>query len=549
MSPRAALRQSLLTGPLLATLACGYARMPAFTGPEKGGPPWVELRSPHFVVRSDLPIEEARRLVHDYERIYAALEDLVFADVNVPAIRTSVLALRRRTEFGSLGLGHVSSVYIRRFYNDDDRLPALIIEGYKTGRSAQLLLQHELTHRFLYHYLPNAPAWFSEGYAIYVSTLSFERKGVKVGNALPGLYFRNEHSWDSGGPRWGSVSYASVDELPTVAELLASGPGDFRLQTHDPMFREADARRVFANTAGAWSLVHLLWHNRDEYEIAVQKYMFVLARGDTPEQAWALAFGGMSLPRMEADYQAFVRGRGTGYSVYPDYKPRAAEIDIEGILPPAHVHLLWATIMPWRSQKVIERARLEIATASAIAPDDPEVLLWRARLARRDGRLDLADAALRHALKASPDDERYLLERFEIRLELAERLPAGKRDYAPVEALLPELQRHASAASTLHALALYLEQRGRIDEAVPMAEGAVASDFACFPCLDTLASLHARKGQHERAYRTQLRALNVLPDGARDDDVLAHLEVYRKAFLSAQPAPPEPPAIAIPEPP
>ena len=82
-----------------------------------------------------------------------------------------------------------------------------------------------------------------------------------------------------------------------------------------------------------------------------------------------------------------------------------------------------------------------------------------------------------------------------------------------------------------------------------MAEGAVASDFACFPCLDTLASLHARKGQHERAYRTQLRTLNVLPDGARDDDVLAHLEVYRKAFLSAQPAPPEPPAIAIPEPP
>lgn len=518
---------------LLTALACGHARTPTFTGPEEGGPPWVEVRSPHFVIRSDMPIADVRLLIADYERIYGALEDLVFAGVQVPAIRTSVLALRRGAEFSALGMGGVKAVYIRRFYNDDERIPALIVEGRHNGPAARLLLQHELTHRFLYHYLPGAPAWFGEGFAIYVSTMSFERKGVKLGRTLPQLFFRDDHSWDAVGPRWRAVVSAPISAIPTVAGLLRSGPGEFRLRYHNPLFREEDARRVFAYHAGAWSLVHVLRHAREAYWAALQRYTEALSAGATPEHAWARSFGALPPGQLEADYQAFLRRRETPFFMYPDYQPRAAEIEVEGTVPPAHVHLLWAALMPWRSKSVIERARREIAIANALAPDDPEVLLWRARLARRDGRLDLAAHALRLALKLSPDDERALLERFEVEQELVARQPPASRDYTDLDARVPELLRHAASAGSLHAVARYLEQRQRHAEALPAAESAVAVDYACFPCLDTLAALYARAGRRELAYRTQLRALNVLPDGARDDQVLAHLEQYRQA-LAAQ---------------
>lgn len=520
----------LLAAVMLTSLACGHARMPAFTGPEAGGAPWFEVRSPHFVIRSDMPIEDIRLLIRDYERIYAALEDLVFPDVTVPAIRTSVLALSRHHEFAALGMRGVKAVYIRRFYNDDDRLPALIVEGKQTGPAARLLLQHELTHRFLYHYLPNAPAWLNEGFAIYVSTLAFEKKGVTIGRALPQLYFRDGHSWDATGSPWRTVVSAPADAIPTAATMLASSPADFRLRTQDPMLREEDVRRAFAYHAGAWSLVHVLRHTGGRYYERSQRYFFALSGGATAEAAWATAFADLSMPQLEADYQESLRRFAFTHSKADDYQPRAAEIDVEGTIPPAHVHLLWAAIVPWRNQPAIERARLEIAAAAAIAPTDPEVLLWRARLARRDGRQDLAAELLRVALHSSPDEERLLREQFEVQVELAERRPPAARDYTQVDALLPDLLRRAASANTLHALAVHLDTRGRHDEALPIAEGAVSLDYACFPCLDTLAALYARKGEHDRAYRTQLRALNVLPDGARDEQVLAHLEQYRRAL-------------------
>lgn len=514
---------------LLATavaLACGPARAPAFTPPERGGAPWIELRSRHFVVRSDMAPADARAVITGYEQVHAALEDLVFPGVEVPAIPMSVLALRRRHEMTEIGADALSAVFIRRYYNDDDRLPALIVKG-DLDAPTRMLLQHELTHRFLYHHMPGAPAWFNEGLAIYTSTMIFERKGVMLGRSLPQLLFRNEHSWDATGPRWRAVVSAPVAALPTVAELLASGPGDFRLRSHDPMFREADARRVFAYHAGAWSLVHVLMHHSEATWIAVHRYMSAMARGDAPEQAWREGAADLSMAQLEAAYQAFLRRSSTDFHRFPDYRPRAAPIEVEAAMTPTDVHLLWAAILPWHDERTIERARREIAAASALTPRDPEVLLWRARLARTDGRLDLAEQLLRVALGAHPDDERLLLELFHVGTALVMRQPPASRDFSYVDALVPVLQRVARSAETLHALATHLVARGRDDEALPLAEGAVVLDFACFSCLDTLASLYFRAGLHERALRTQLRALNVLPDGARDDEVLAHLELYR----------------------
>src|SRR5258708_2945470 len=67
---RAALGLAVVAGcahsPFRATLSC----------PRHGGPPWSELLSPHFRLRTDLGEKDARTLLQKSEQIYAAFEDL-----------------------------------------------------------------------------------------------------------------------------------------------------------------------------------------------------------------------------------------------------------------------------------------------------------------------------------------------------------------------------------------------------------------------------------------------------------------------------------------
>ena len=76
---------------------------------------------------------------------------------------------------------------------------------------------------------------------------------------------------------------------------------------------------------------------------------------------------------------------------------------------------------------------------------------------------------------------------------------------------------------------MHLAKRDRLEDALGLARSAVAVDFACYPCLDTLAGLYFRTGAHEQAYRTATRALNIMADGARDDQAFARLQRYRGA--------------------
>ena len=132
---------------LAIAIACGHARTPPFTPPERGGPEWNELRSPHFVVRSDLPVREARAIIGEFEHRYTVLEVLVFPGVGVPAVPMSVLILRSPEEFAAVVPPGTAGFYLHRLYNDDDRLPSLIIHSKLTS-GTRLLLQHELTHTY-----------------------------------------------------------------------------------------------------------------------------------------------------------------------------------------------------------------------------------------------------------------------------------------------------------------------------------------------------------------------------------------------------------------
>lgn len=515
-------------------LACSPTRTPPFTPPESGGPEWNELRSPHFVVRSDLPLREVRGMIEEFERMYTTLEDLVFPGVGVPAVPMSVLVLRSPEEFAMVAPPATAGFYLHRLYHDDDRLPSLIIHSKLTS-GTRLLLQHELSHRFVAYYLPDAPAWLNEGLAQYNATITTtwaprsRGRQIVLGMSIPHLAIHPGSVWFAGKARHPGALAVPVEAMPSIAELLAGGPEDFHPRPVGGTTREADAQRIIANSVGAWALVHVLKTGRELDAARLTAFFRALARGDAPQAAWDEAFADVSMTGLEGIYQAFLRRTETNLLLYA-YSPADTPIDTEMTMSPAQVHLLWATIRPWVNEGVLRQARIDVGTAALLAPDDPEVWLWLARLDRHVGRLDRAERLLRKAHAQQPHDERYALDLFQLLDQKADQQPPEHRDYAALDAMIPTLRR-ATSAGSLHALAVHLARRGQLDDALVLARSAVAVDFACYPCLDTLAGLYFRTGAHEQAYRTATRALNIMADGARDDQAFVRLKRYRDATV------------------
>src|SRR3954454_18808046 len=86
----------LLAGALgLASSGCG-ASMP--TCPAKGGAPWHEVTSRHFVVQTDLREAEARAMGDDLERLYTLLDTVVFRGYRGSRDQTTVVIFAEKDE-------------------------------------------------------------------------------------------------------------------------------------------------------------------------------------------------------------------------------------------------------------------------------------------------------------------------------------------------------------------------------------------------------------------------------------------------------------------
>src|SRR5262245_45139284 len=214
-------------GLLLCCLGCGAALSPSFTPPEQGGPPWTELWTPHFVLRTDLPESEAREMIAEFERIYTTFEDIAFPFEVKPKGRISTLVFRDEHEYKQIAPRNTRGFYRPRGEDSDDFVPSVFLYGDLTNQT-RLSFQHELTHRFVHFYYPNAPQWLNEGLAQYFSTITVEDGKAIVGKPLPHLLFQPGLTWAyEETPVWRQTFVATAD-VPHLGTLLGSGPSDFR---------------------------------------------------------------------------------------------------------------------------------------------------------------------------------------------------------------------------------------------------------------------------------------------------------------------------------
>lgn len=494
---------------LAAVLPSGCAGMRAECRAH-GGTDWRELRTEHFRVRTQLGPAASRQAAEDLELYRAALLGTFGGGGPSGGEPVEVVLLSDGGAFRELvpppSGGFTTQLHGRWM---------LVIPGDTGGNAALALpevMRHELAHYVLRQKLLRMPRWLNEGLAGHLSTLSLtpDRSGVLLG--APPL---REGQW---------VSTQGVLELGELWDWESRCPG---------------AR--LACYASSWLWVRYL---NDVHPDAFAQLQQRLGRAEEPRDAFRAAFGHLSETALTRGAAAYLEQNETRLYRMPFAPPRVAVS--ERPLSDAEVHVLRAQMrlvaplseetlprlggaqLPTTRRERLAAVEEEVARALALEPELVAARVLAARLAETPEEMV---EGLRALVRDHPTEGEAwkALARSLGADDAGERLEA----LAQAHALMPH------DVQVLDDLAWAQTREGRWEEALPLAERAVALAPWAPLYADTLAgALHAA-GRCREALAQQRRALDLLDEHAsrrERADMLQRLEDYARTCSPARPA-------------
>lgn len=416
---------------------------------------WVEVTTEHFVLRTDLPPDDARKAAADLELIRSALLAAAWHSSKEAGGRTQVVELaddRELREFAKKGLeGFVAS--------DAFDEPIMVVTA---SQEEQQIFKHELSHVVTRGYLVSKPRWVDEGIATYLETLKLDRGS---GNFEVGRLSRDRLAFLRAYP---VLDYTSVLHTGREAELM-------------------DAQAGYAFESAAWLIVHYLVDTRPQ---RFDAFLGRLARGERADQAFQAEFIDLDEATLRSAIATYWKSGlaqiGTGH-----VQPWTGPIELQP-MDPAEVYALRADLFRLApGYRIGERTgpmQAEIDRALAIDPGNPRAL----ELSR--------DADPAPAIAAHPDDWRtWVL--------VADR----KKDPAAIEKaarLAPE------NAGVLARLAITDANRGAASQALAHALRAAELAPGRSDILDVLAQALSVNKRCDDARDVEQRAIDALSDAA-----------------------------------
>ena len=334
---------------LLATHACSEvarAPRPSLTG-------WLELDSPHFVLRTDLAYERAVETVQRLEHLLSTFVELGWNARGLPKLDVAVFSNGEEVH----AFGPFNGVYLRSAL-----LSPLAVAVHHDGPDALSSLKHELTHHIAFQVITKQPAWFAEGIAVYYSTAWVKGAHFELGRVPPEM------------PWYG---------LMPTAELLS------------PDADRTDAR--FYSTA--WLLTHYLMSRRREDFVAYQR---TLAQGQAFSTAWDMHFADLVPGRLDEILVGYLR-EGSLRTMHDRFSPEEVPVRVRA-LPDSELYAMRARLY-FRERPGndwLQRAQQNLELALQADPDSVSAALVRIAYAARDRTEQLT---LARALTArNPDD-------------------------------------------------------------------------------------------------------------------------------------------------
>lgn len=176
MKNSAAIRLSIV---VLAVF--GLAR-PALAS-ESGDSDWYEVRTEHFVVRTNAERERAVALATDLEKYRFTVSYLSGLNTrDVPSVPVTVYAYKTSDEY----IEATEAYGTAGFYSARPAGPVSVLtleDGEEAWQlSGKRVLFHEYTHHILHQYSPiEYPRWYDEGFAEYMATMEFDGDHAAIG--------------------------------------------------------------------------------------------------------------------------------------------------------------------------------------------------------------------------------------------------------------------------------------------------------------------------------------------------------------------------------
>jgi tetratricopeptide (TPR) repeat protein len=516
----AALGILLLTG----GVGCGqYGEHPRC--PSAGGSPWFEIAADHFTVVSDLPREEAEATARGLEEALDALSKVSFEHPRIPVERTTVVIFRSGSDFHAFHADLVGGTFQKHLANDPEG-PRFLVVYDSLSPETRIPFIHELTHDLIDRNFGAAPPWLSEGWAEYYSTLSVEDGKIIIGESPRTVTFTDERAYSYFTDKSGKVFMAvPIDQVRAPSELMKMSAPDFYSFLGSQKHDNQEELRVETLYVSAWAFVHMLVDGPSAYQHRLEIFEQGAASGKRLPEALHDAFGDLPAAELDRDFRRYL-GAGelavwrTPYE--PPSKPFALSVRK---LTDSEVHLYWARLTSWKGTSA-DTARRDLDAALAAEPSSPEPRYYRGlfEMARND--LSAAKRELAAALAASPEEPRYLLGMLTLKLQ-EEGALTNPEKVRVIASLAAHLGRRARTATELNSAADTLNQVGRSDVSLVLAERALALAPFEAAILDTYAAALFALGRVAEAVDEQTAAVSFMNERQTDPGILQRLELYK----------------------
>jgi hypothetical protein len=443
----------------------GCATVPrTFQCPAAGGPPWRQLGGDRYVLRTDLPADDAAELLGRVERMRGAVAAGLPGGAPESSGRVEVVAFRTVEEFRPFAPEASFGYYIRY----EGGAPRIVVPG-EIGSWQRAMLAHEITHDLLSRTYKRQPRWFVEGLAVYMESVEVSGDGTRVTVGKP--------------PR---LRMERAKETSVWAKELLAWDGTPGVHPGVDYY------------ASSWLLVHWLVHVRPDAFDLLRGH---LARGDDPAVAWRAALpefdpgSTASMAKLDAVLDLYVKGQLGTSTVQAEAIPVVGYT--EQAIPTAEVHGLRLALWqfgPSRREGVLRAEvaetlaedaahptaleylgvldRMEPAPLArrAVAghPSDPRAYTFLARSLTGPGEGAEREAAYRKALELSPRNPAA-------HFNLGQELQASGRAEEAIPYLRQAVQLAPWSTQVLAGYAGALADLGRCDEAEAAGKSAMDS--------------------------------------------------------------------------
>lgn len=151
------------------TVACGGA-LSLSPLPSQGGPGWIELESPHFVLWAGVPAARAQKAL----RLLEQRRELLLGIMKPGEIRSRTLAVLLPSQEEMQVIWPDAGAFA--LSRDNPAFQPLVVFA---ADSLELTIGHELAHAISFSIVKNQPRWFSEGLAsFFESSEPSEKRGT-----------------------------------------------------------------------------------------------------------------------------------------------------------------------------------------------------------------------------------------------------------------------------------------------------------------------------------------------------------------------------------